>query len=388
MEAHDSDVPAQIGTRLSRTNPQLGGFFTMLIGAADYTRQRSRVDVGATIGSAFRYYPRVDEISAVSHNAGIGIAARLPGQTTFLVNQTAAYSPSYGYHLFPSVTLPGPGEAIAIAPDYAVDRFESYAYDSTLRLTRGSSRGSSVSATGELNHTDWRHSASRPDLTTIGVGAEFAHGVARTGSISGGYRYRTSEFQFGYERNPTTEHRLSIGFHYAPALSITRRAEFSFNIASSTLDVPASTDSGILAGRRYRLVGDAGVGYPFRRTWQAAVRYRRALEYVPVMGEPILANGAFAKVEGFVAYRLNLIVSAGYSSGKSATRRAARNFDTYTSDVRLRYAWTQSLGVFAEYLYYFYDFRGSTQLAPGFPSQVERNAVRIGLVLWVPALGR
>jgi hypothetical protein len=386
IEAHDSDVPADLGSRLDQNSPQLGGYFTMLIAAADYARQRPRVDFGATVGSALRYEPRFNEIDAVSHNAGIGLSARLPGQATVFVNQTAAYSPSYFYHLFPTVTVPSPGDAITIAPDYLVDRFESFAYGTTLRLTRGSSRGSSVTATGDFNRTDWRQEVGRLDLATYNVGAEVAHGLARTGGISGGYRYGIGEF--GHVGRSTTEHEVHVGLNFAPAISVTRRAMFRLNVATSTLETPQSADFAVVAGRRYRLLGDLEGSYLFRRTWQARAKYSRDLEYVGVLGEPVFTDGASASLEGFITYRLNVSTSVRYSTGNSALRRDARNFETYTSDVRLRYAWTPSLGVFAEYLYYFYDFRRSMQIAPGVPISLARNGVRVGLVLWVPALGR
>ena len=63
-------------------------------------------------------------------------------------------------------------------------------------------------------------------------------------------------------------------------------------------------------------------------------------------------------------------------------------FDTYTGDVRLRYALTRTFAAYVEYLYYFYDSRGSVPIAPGIPAGLERNGVRAGLTLRVPALRR
>ena len=49
---------------------------------------------------------------------------------------------------------------------------------------------------------------------------------------------------------------------------------------------------------------------------------------------------------------------------------------------------TPTLATYAEYVYYFYDFGDNVRLAPGVPSGLERNGVRVGLTLWVPALRR
>ena len=53
-----------------------------------------------------------------------------------------------------------------------------------------------------------------------------------------------------------------------------------------------------------------------------------------------------------------------------------------------RYPLNSVFAVFAEYLYYFYDFRQSAQLAPNVPVGLERNGVRAGLTLRVPILPR
>jgi len=44
--------------------------------------------------------------------------------------------------------------------------------------------------------------------------------------------------------------------------------------------------------------------------------------------------------------------------------------------------WAASL----DYLYYYYDFRGTLLLHAGVPSALERNGVRAGLTLWMPVI--
>ncbi len=221
----------------------------------------------------------------------------------------------------------------------------------------------------------------------MGLGLSSRTVVARTGGISGGYRYRTGEF--GHGGGPTTEH----GLRPRPQLH-------AGNFDHTSRDVPFQRslfDARHTPVRRLRSAsqGDGIDCWVISRAatyFDGPGRHGRSTAesstYVAALGEPVFTDGASVGVEGFITYRLNLSASAGYSNGKSALRRDARNFDTYTGDVRLRYAWTRGLGVFAEYLYYFYDFRRSPQIAPGFPRMLERNGVRVGLVLWVPALGR
>lgn len=385
-EAYDSDLPAGLRSTLAPASLQ-SGYSTMFVAAADYAWHRPRAEFGATASSALRYYPRLDQIKAVSHSAALGLATRLPKRTTLLVNQTAAYSPSYLYQLFPTVAAPGPGDAIPAAPDYDIDESESYSYGTRMTLTHGSNRGNRVAATGEFDHTEFqgRQALTRPDLTNYGLQGQFSHGLARNAGVSVGYHYRTGEFGYG---GATTEHRISIGMDYSRPLSITRRAVFRFNVASSSLDIPESAERAVVTGRLYRFLGDFALDYQFRRTWQARANYRRGLDYVAALGEPVFADGATVAADGLVARRAQVSASAGYARGESALNRNRMTFDTYTGDARLRYALTQAVAVYAEYLYYFYDFRGNTRLAPGIPARLERNGVRAGLMLWVPALRR
>ncbi len=44
--------------------------------------------------------------------------------------------------------------------------------------------------------------------------------------------------------------------------------------------------------------------------------------------------------------------------------------------------------VYGQYLYYFYDFQRNAQPPTGIPAGLERNSVRTGFTLWVPALRR
>jgi hypothetical protein len=78
-------------------------------------------------------------------------------------------------------------------------------------------------------------------------------------------------------------------------------------------------------------------------------------------------------------------VAGGFSQGRSALTTAASQYDTYHGSARLQYALTNSTAVHIEYLYYFYDFVGNVLVVSGAPQRLERNGVRIGLRLLVPA---
>src|SRR4029450_6546098 len=134
---------------------------------------------------------------------------------------------------------------------------------------------------------------------------------------------------------------------------------FAFSFGSSAVEVPDVLLTGLLQDATlrtdYRVSADVTAGYQFNRTWQTRATYRRGLDYVPSLAAPVFADSASVLLEGLFTPRIDFNLGGGYSNGKSVLRIAS-TYVTYTGDVRLRYALTRRWAVFAEYLYYFYDF--------------------------------
>jgi hypothetical protein len=187
----------------------------------------------------------------------------------------------------------------------------------------------------------------------------------------------------------TTEHTFGFGVDLVRRLSATRETSLNVSVGATAADVPLSTEVGLLTLHR-RYLGNAavGLGYQFGRTWQARADFRRGIEYIVDLPEPVFADGAGVSVAGMLNRRVDLVLLAGYSNGESLINRNGLVYDTYTGNVRVRYAMTRELATFVEYLYYYYDFRGTIELADGIPQGVERNGIRAGLTLWMPALRR
>ena len=393
VEANDSDTPAEL-PGIGPSDTGLSGYSTMFMGNADYHWERPRVQVGATGASVTRRY-NLQDLRSVSGSAGVGLSARLGGRTTLLANQSAAYSPSYLYGLFPSDAVRNPGDAVPVAPDYAISNSESYFYGTTLTLTRGLTRRSRLSATGEFQYTDYLHeTGTRRDLNSEGVHGEFSSNLARHTAVRVGYRYRTGKFGYAADAIATepgvsaTEHGVDVGVEYSRPLAATRRMVFSSSFGSSTVTTPMSSGAGTGANRLIRLSGDVAVAWQFTRSWQTRGTFRRGLEYVAQLSEPVYIDGFSAELGGLITPRIDVLASARYSSGASALNRGALTFDTRGADLRVQYAVTRSVAVYTQYLYYFYDFTGNARLPTGIPSGLERNGVRAGLTLWVPAVRR
>jgi hypothetical protein len=204
-----------------------------------------------------------------------------------------------------------------------------------------------------------------------------------------GYGYRTGAFGYGTTAADDTavEHLINVGIRYDRPLSPTRRTVLDFNIGSSVVNPSRSTGAQLEADRLHRVTGDVGVIWQFSKAWHARGAFRRGLEYVAGLSDPVFIDGYTASVDGLPLRRLDVSASAGYSSGASAVARDSLTFDTYTANLRVQFALVRSLAVVGEYLYYFYDLR-NPPLASSIPPRLERHGVRAGVTLWVPALRR
>lgn len=388
LEAYDDNLFATLGSTVDPRSSQLGGYYTMLQPTVDYKLTERRVQVGITGASALGYYPDFEnDLRSISHNAAAGVSVQAARKTTILLNQTAAYSPSYFYALFPTNPDITPGKPMADAPNYAVNDFESYSYGTTGTLSFGLSRRTTASIGGNYRYTNFTHETSvQRDQEAQGVDGQFSYQRTRNLAIRSSYHYLTGNFGYGGAVD-AHENRLDAGVSYSRPLSATRRMSVSFNIGSSALRsatvAPASLQ---LPDRVFRASGDGSIEYPFARSWKVHGAFRRGLEIVPGLAQPVYADGVSAGLDGLLNPRVEIGFAGGYSQGRSAITTATSQYDTYNGSARLQYALTSSTAIHVEYLYYFYDFRGDVLVLSGAPPRLERNGVRVGLRFFVPAL--
>jgi len=383
-QARDSEAPVELRSRIPQDGAQSGGYSSIMTASADYSRKRSTFNFDGNAVTSMRYYQRLDHVSMVGSTAAVTGMVNLPTRATLALTQEAAYSPSYLFRLFPTV---GPVEMSAPAPgaaDYQIDEARSYSLNSKVTFESGSPRHHRVGLRAERTTTDFSGVARRPNLNILTGSGKWAHGIGRTGAVSAEYEFRRGEFGYG---SRATEQRLRIGADIAPALSRTRRATFRFSLAPSVIDIPDSTNAAV-TGSLFRIEGEAGAQYPFLRSWSAGGSYRRNVEYIAVLRAPVFQNATRLELSGLVSSRLDLSASAGTSVGQSALNRDGQQFDTYTGTVETRYSVSRSFAFYVEYLYYYYNLHGQSELAPDLPNRFEQHGIRAGVMLWARPIGR
>ena len=387
-ESLDSELPADAASQLTR-GLESGGLSTLLQAGSDYTHNGRRLRLLGNASTAFRYSQNLDRVDPISHNAFLSANLRF-GNGTVRLEQAAAYSPQYLYQLFPTDTSAPLGGAIPSNPEYQIEETESYTYRTRAALSFGSQQGTFLTTTGSFDRTDFRQETlGREDSEIAQAGVEMSHRFAPSRAVSVGYDYRAGESGFV---GRTEEHRLTLGAEYAPALSRTRRATFSLRLTPERVFLPAAafdiTSENPANLRLMRLSGEAAVRYPFRPNWRTEARYRRSVEYLSVLGQPVLSDAGRFEVGGLLARPLDVGFSGGYATAVSALDRSGRTLQTYTGQVTIRYALKRSLALYSEYSYYYFDLRGQAALAALLPGVFEQHGVRLGATVFLETLGR
>jgi hypothetical protein len=385
IAGYDDDVPDELRPALDSSNQQSGGFSGTVDARGTFTWRNPRTEFGASVSSMFRRAETGQLQGVAGYSAGAGFSRQLPGRFNLSLNQSATYSPTYMYGLFPVDASTAPGAAPSTSLDYAVGRFESYDHVTMVSLRRDFTRRNSFTAIGEYQFTDRLHeTAFWNDITSYVARGEYVHNLARNTALTGRARYRTGDY--GYVgTGTTTEVGVDFGVDYTRPLSASKRTTVRFNAGATRVEFPR-----VVTGfeRRIRGSGELGFDYQFSRTWQARANLRRGVEYLLDLPTPVFADGVSAGADGLLSRRVDVSMFLGYSDGASVDNRDSLQISTYTGNFRGRYALSRSVAVYLEYLRYYYHFRGSAPVLAGIPQRWDRSGVRAGLTLWVPTLGR
>jgi hypothetical protein len=380
----DSDAADEIRQRSQQGGLESGGYSSALVGNAGYRRDMRMLRLSGSVMTAIRYYAREDRLTPMSHTGGVTAVFNLARQTNITVAQTAAYSPSYLYQLFPSAGPVDPNAPIAAAPEFRVDESTSYSSMTRVSFTTPSAVGT-WSASGERSGTDfYDRVVPRPSVDIKSGRLGLSWRVARRHTVSAEYHFREGDFGAG----ASIDQRLQVAAQYSRPLSPTRTASFRFTASPSLFRSPPTAQS----GDRSRLGIETTVSgsVNLTRAWFVNGSYRRRLEYLATLGEPILNTGGSVGADGLLIGRLQFGVTGGYSEGRSAltARTQTNNLRTYTGTIRLGTQITRSISAYGQYLYYYYNLLGQAALAPDLPSRFERKSVQFGLSLSAQPLGR
>jgi opacity protein-like surface antigen len=376
-EAFDSKVPVEFQSRRPG-NLAIGRYSSLFSGSADYVHGQRHVDVLASASSYVRYNAALERAVAGPQSGQLGATFHLPQTGSLSIGEDAAYSPSYLYELFPGDVTQAPEAPPPVNADYRIDTATSYSSRSHAELHYGRAVGTQMSAAANYRLADYRGQHDRPDLHAYEAGATISHAPSRSRSFSVGYFRRSGRHGSGAW---TGEQELRLGLSLSPALSATRRVTLKVTVTPTLID-------GAIPARRSMVQGNAGINYPFTLRWTMSAGYRRGVDYLAVLTEPVITDAGTAGITGAIGRRMSLSAEARYGTSLKLRADGHDRLKTATANARVRFALSRSFALFAEYLYYYYDHGIQSALAPDLPDRYEQHGARVGVLLFSQPIDR
>jgi hypothetical protein len=359
-----------------------------------------------------RYYQYRDDYLNLSYRGSVGISRQFSTRTNVSVGQSIGYSPTFYFlqRLLAVSGLAAPGSSSLLPEgeastslDYSSSDSRAYTYETNARVSHDVSRRGVVSLSGSYRYTDLAANVENPlvDLTAYEAGGAFRYGLAPGAGLRLGYTYRKGDHGYGYlpARNAAVAHDIDVGIDYDRGLSLSRRTRLTFSTGSSLLRTPVQgltvegnpEDPSQTQNQNrfhYLFLGGATLSHGFGRTWSLAADYSRRVTFVEGINAPVYGDRLTLSSRGLANRRVQLGVSASYSTGETVTVTTAPAFTTYSGAARAFFAVNRTWALSLEYVYYYYDFTATETLAAGLPRKLERNSVRAGLAMRVPFIGR
>jgi hypothetical protein len=394
-EGYDHDVVPQTLDTIDLVGPSGGS--TNLLGTASYQWFGRHAQFRAAGDSQLRSYNSLGDLADSSyttsaHSEGTAFSYLTP-KNNLVAYQTAAYSSSLLNSLFPRPGEIVPGEAPAVASAYALRDSRVYSYNAGTDFTRTLTDRTRATASIDWQHADtFVAQVKTTSLNASRLRFRFSRDVSRNFTAIAGYSYRLGDVVGLLPGGGRIEENgVEGGVDYRHPISKTRRLTVQTRVGiASIMDPGLTPDAGLSDGQHYRqFSAQVTALYDFGRSWQAGGEYRRGnFEFVPGLREPVTSDHYSVKVEGLLTRRLEFLGSIVHSLGKSALSQTESFYVTSNGDLRLRFALSRTVAAYGEYVYGFYDSRGTAPVIAGLPPSLERNGIRAGFIMRYSAAGK
>jgi len=360
-----------------------------------YGRRGKRGSVDVSGGASYRYYPSMRDLSGFNYFGSLGFSLELTSRTTLRGTEGVVYSPYYGFGSFSGLAPQVPGEIVTGSSDFAVVERPAITYHSSAAFDHRLTQRATFTADYRLRYTDFREEGD-PPLRDWGAGARFTYSMTRRTRARLGYHYRRGVHGLYYQGRPIEYHDIDVGVDYDRALSFSRRTTFGFSTGTGIYrsfdpsleeDPLPGSERDLRLHTRFLFTGNAYLNREFGRTWNARLSYRRGLQYVEGFPDAFFSDAVSFDAGGLMGRRARLTLSAAYNDGQMGLASlTGRNYELYTGNANLQFAVTRMAALYANYLYYHYEFDEGVRLPFGMGRGLDRHSVRAGLTLWLPLL--
>jgi hypothetical protein len=327
---------------------------------------------------------------------GVSASTRLgrADRDQFRFDQRVAYDPLFTFG--PTAEI-GPVVDIDNLPqtEPALGLFERASWGSSTSLAYNRSLGRRSSLDLNYDFEARQYEASPDPTSTLGDSTSHRAAVDLRRTLSRTWSTR-AQYALFYARptdsdgiRPLTDHNITAGLDWTRRVSRTRTLHVSASGGAhnvrSTLGIGAERTS----FDYWAPSGQATVGLDFGRNWNVSADYRRVVTVIPELTtESFLTDAVLVSARGLIGSRLELMLSAGRDRSDAADTGSAATADNTNVGVQAQIALTRLLAATVTYTLFDYQFDQVADLPEGFAPQSRRNAVRVGISLWLPIIGR
>jgi hypothetical protein len=186
---------------------------------------------------------------------------------------------------------------------------------------------------------------------------------------------------------PIIEHRIEGGPEIEKALSRRRHLILSLAAGAGYIQSIGSTDR--QPYQAWVPTGSVSANLTLSPTSSVEGGYQRDVSTLQgVTDEVYTTDTTFLTTGGRVTGRTDLRVGATYSNWKTPVASGVNDtLNVYGAWLQVRVALTETVAATAGYYYYHQRYSNPADLPDGFPAEYNRNAVRVGLTVWVPLAG-
>jgi hypothetical protein len=373
-EAYDDRLPG-----IKRFDPDAfrGGMYTQASAGLAFQQRFRHATLGLAGGSRLFHIPRAGDLSVLSHTVGVDLFAELGPRTTLQIAQGVGYSP---FHRFRFEEIPGT-EALGEDPGFVITAQRTLSLRTSAAVVRQLSARSQFSA--DFRRVAYDFLDEDLDLRRHYAGARYTYALSPTVGLHAGYRFRTYD-TYATPR-ASQRHDIDVGADYNRSLPLTRHTTVSFGFGSSLMSMDREQPGdGRSETRYFRLIGQATLVHELGRTWRAQAAYDRGLQYVEAVGDPFFADTVSLSLGGYLNRRVDFLGYGSYSHGQLRLSERNRGRELFASTARLRVALTRNLALESQYFFFHYWFAPGVQLGAGYPRELDRQGVRLGLIAWLP----
>jgi hypothetical protein len=365
------------------TAPRRSGTTGTVSGAVDYRRGRATRSIEATGRSAMATYRNVGVRPLVGGRGNVRAFGQFFEKTTITGWGEADYQPTF---MFGSFTPQGADSATPPPdPTAGVTEIRSFNASGGASVVQAWNVRHSTNASqvySRMRSTGAGEMATNDFTTVLGHSWNFLRNVGLEGSYT--FSNQNSGNNAVGDR-PLDTHTGSLGLEVRVPVSRTRRMTFSGHAGATRVQTLSSNDN--LPLDYVTPSGGGSVRLDIGRTWALSADGSRTVTMLEGLTlQSFVTTAVSLWTGGTIGTRANVSITGTYSDGK-AHEGDTGSFSSLGGTAQIQYAVSRCCSLVTSYSYYEHRILDVAAVPTGFPSDFTRNAVRVGMTVWLPLYG-